>query len=279
MRSLLLLCSALFALFATGPARAQLSNAREYERMLDSGRVAVTSDVNMFFGPALEAGYSFVQPTLVAAARYQEVVFEAALPFAYLHEDNDPGKDRDRFLLGNPWFALAYLPDCTCGLSRASLGLAVDTAQSDSPLEQRALRLARGAMGDWDGYLWIDHMLPLVAGVSTRLDLAPVRLSWDGDVVFGLPAGKREFEFGTQHAGELTLVASWHLQFAGRVWATYYPTLPGDKFQSALGFYVRYTFVSDTIGARFVLNLDGPAGWAFSREGMWGAGLFYSTAI
>ena len=269
----------LLLLAFAAPARAQLTTAREYERMLDSGRVAVTSDVNTFFGRALESGYTFLQPTAVLAARYQEVVLEAALPFSYFHENNSPGRDRDKFSLGNPWLALAYLPDCTCGLSRLSAGMAIDASQSDSQLDRRALRLARGAMGDWDGYLWMDHMLPLVVGASTRADLDMVRLSWDGDLVFGLPVGAREFEFGTQHAGELALIFNWHLQLAGRISATYYPTLPGDNFQSALTFYFRYTFVQDSIGARFVLNLDRPAGWSFTREGMWGLGVFYSTAI
>jgi hypothetical protein len=253
--------------------------AREYERMLDSGRAALTTDVNMFFGRALGAGYTFVQPTPVLAGRYRELVMEAALPFAFLHENNDPGRDRSKVVLGNPWLALAFLPDCTCGLSRLSLGMAYDAAQSDSALERRALRLARGAMGDWDGYLFIDRMLPLVAGASTRADLGLVRLSWDGDVIFGLPVGAREFQFGTQHAGELTLVFSWHWQVAGRITATYYPTFAGDDFQSALSFYLRYVVVRDAIGARFTMNLDGPAGWAFSREGMWGLGVFYSTAL
>lgn len=273
-----LACFFLLLLFAA-PAEAQLVTAREYERMLDSGRVAVTTDVNSFFGRTLDAGYSFVQPTVIAAARFREAVFEAGLPFSYFYESNEPGRDRQRFSLGNPWFALAYLPDCSCGLSRLSLGIAVDAAQSDSDLKRRALSLARGAMGNWDGYLWMDHMLPLVAGASTRMDLDPVRLSWDGDLVFGLPAGSRAFEFGTQHAGELALVFNWHWQLAGRISATYYPTFEGDPFQSALSFYLRYVVVQDAIGARFLMNLDGPSGWAFSREGMWGLGLFYSTAI
>lgn len=247
--------------------------------MLDSGRAAATIDVNMFFGRALAAGYTFLQPTPVLAGRYREVVLEAALPFAYFHENNQPGEDRDRFALGNPWVALLYLPDCTCGLSRLSLGMAVDAAKSDSVLARRALSLARGAVGDWDGYLFRDHLLPIVAGASTRMDLDLVRLSWDGDLIFGLPVGARDFEFGMQHAGELALIFNWHLSLAGRLSAAYYPTLEGDKLQSALTFYLRYVFVQDAIGARFVLNLDGPAGWAFSREGMWGLGFFYSTAI
>jgi len=269
----------LLALLVAAPVHAQLVTAREYERMLDSGRVALTTDVNTFFGKALESGYTFLQPTAILAARYREAVFEAALPFAYFHENNEPGRDHDRFALGNPWLALAYLPDCTCGLSRLSLGMAIDASQSDSALERRALALARGAMGNWDGYLWMDHLLPIVAGVSTRTQLDIVRLSWDGDVLFGLPVGGRNFEFGTQHAGELALVFDWHWQLAGRVSATYYPTFDGDKLQSALSFYLRYTVVQDSLGARFVMNLDGPAGWAFSRAGMWGLGLFYSTAI
>lgn len=269
----------LSALASASPVSAQLLTMREYERMLDSGRVAVTGDLNTFIGSAGAANYVYLQPTALAAARYREVVFEAALPFAYLREKNSPGDDFNRFALGNPWVGLAYLPDCTCGLSRLSLGMAPDAVQSDSPLERRVLALARGALGDWDGYLWIDRIMPVVAGASTRMDLGLVRLSWDGDLIFGLPVGGRDFEFGTQHAGELALVFNWHWQLAGRIQGSYYPTLPGDKFQSSLAFYLRYVIVRDAVGARFVMNLDGPAGFAYSREGMWGLGVFYSTAL
>jgi hypothetical protein len=265
------------------PASAQYVTMREYERMLDHGRAALTADVNSFFGrvrdQAREPRYAFLQPTVMAAARYREAVFEAALPFAYVHENNPHADNKDRLVVGNPWFALAYLPDCTCGLSRLSLGMAFDASQSDSPLERRALSLARGAMGDWDGYLWIDHMLPLVAGASTRLDLGMVRLSWDGDVIFGLPARTRDFQFGTQHAGELAVLFNWHVQIAGRASIAYYPTFSGDNLQSALTFYLRYVAVTDSVGVRFVINLDAPAGFSFDRAGVWGLGLFYSTHL
>jgi hypothetical protein len=274
---------ALGLMLVVSRASAQYVTMREYERMLDHAKVAATLDTNLFFGHALEgglgAGYSFIQPTAMLAARYKEAVFEAALPFAYFHQNNDPGADRDRLIVGNPWLGLAYLPDCTCGLSRLSLGMSIDAAQSDSPLERAGLSLARGAMGDWDGYLWIDKLLPIVAGASTRMDLGMVRLSWDGDLIFGLPVGTREFNFGTQHAGELALLFNWHLQLAGRASLAWYPTFPGDDFQSALSFYLRYVVVTDAFGVRFTLNLDPPHGWSFEPAGVWGAGLFYSTHL
>jgi hypothetical protein len=269
----------LLVLSSTTPARAQYVTMREYERMLDHGKTAFTADLNTFIGRIGDARYSFFQPTVMAAGRYREAVFEAALPFAYFHQNNDAAKDQDRIVVGNPWLALAYLPDCTCGLSRLSLGMAIDASQSDSPLEQRALSLARGAMGDWDGYLWIDHMLPLVAGASTRMDLGMVRLSWDGDLIFGLPVRSREFNFGMQNAGELALLFNWHMQLAGRVSAAYYPTFDGDNLQTALSFYLRYVVVTDSIGARFTINLDRPSGFSFDDQGIWGLGLFYSTRL
>ena len=277
--SIALLAAAVVALLAPSPARAQYVQMREYERMLDHGKAALTADVNSFVGKVGGARDTFIQPTAMVAARYREAVFEAALPFAYFHQNNDLTKDQNRMVVGNPWLGLAYLPDCTCGLSRLSLGMAIDTTSSDTPLKRQALSLARGAMGDWDGYLWIDHMLPVVAGASTRLDLGMVRLSWDGDLIFGLPARTRSFNFGTQHAGELALLFSWHLQVAGRVSVAYYPTFSGDNLQSALSFYFRYVVVTDSIGARFTMNLDNPHGFSFDEHGVWGLGLFYSTHL
>jgi hypothetical protein len=264
-------------------ASAQYVQMREYERMLDHAKVAATIDANMFFGHALKgelsAGYAFVQPTAMFAARYKEAVFEAALPFAYFHQNNEPGADKNRMIVGNPWLGLAYLPDCTCGLSRLSLGMSIDAAQSDSPLERAGLQLARGAIGNWDGYLWTDKLLPIVAGASTRLDLGMVRLSWDGDLIFGLPVRTREFNFGMQHAGELALLFNWHLQIAGRAQLAWYPTYQGDDFQSSLSFYFRYVVVTDSVGLRFTFNIDPPGGWSFDQAGVWGAGIFYSTHL
>lgn len=258
-------------------ARAQLLTMREYERQLDSEHAALGLDLNMFFGRAADAGYSFVQPTILAAARYEKVVFEGALPWGYFHENHESDPDHDQFAIGNPWFGLAYLPDCKCGLSRLSLGLAVDATKSETERQRQAQWLARGAMGDWDGYLWMDRMLPLVAGVSTRLDSGMLRLAWDADLIFGLPAGSRDFVFGMQHAGELAAIFGLHLELAGRITAAWYPTLEGDDFQSSVALYLRYVFVNDGIGARFVMNIDPPHGFSFTREGMWGLGLFYHT--
>lgn len=262
-------------------AQSALTPWREHVReQIDSERAGVGLDVNTFFGKAKGAGYTLLQPTITAAARYREAVLEAALPFAYVHESNQPGADNDRFALGNPWFALAYLPACECGLSRLSLGIAVDAASSATPLVRRTNALARGATGAWDGYLWTDRMLPLVVGASTRANVARhVRLSWDGDLIFGLPAGARDFEFGTQHAGELAYLPTWHWQIALRVSAAWYPTFEGDRFQSSLGSVLRYVFVRDAIGARFVMNLDRPHGFAFDQAGMWGLALFYAKSL
>ncbi len=269
------------SLLAASARAQQYVTMREYERMLDHAKVAATLDANFFFGHALEgdqgAGYSFVQPTAMFAARYKEAVFEAALPFAYFHQNNDPGADKNRVMVGNPWLGLAYLPDCTCGLSRLSLGMSIDATSSDTPLKRDGLFLARGAQGDWDGYLWTDKLLPIVVGASTRADLGMIRLSWDGDLIFGLPARTREFNFGMQHAGELAVLFNWHLQIAGRMSVAWYPTYAGDDFQSAMSFYLRYVVVSDAVGARFTFNMDPPHGWSFNQQGVWGAGIFYST--
>ncbi|MDB4991539.1 MAG: hypothetical protein JWN04_6717 [Myxococcaceae bacterium] len=267
-------------LLAAAPAQAQYVAQREYERMLDHGQAAVTTDVNTFFGKVSGARDSLVQPTVMAAARYREAVFEAALPFGYLHQNNSMAKDQNRMVVGNPWFALAYLPDCSCGLSRLSLGMAVDASSTDTPLKARASSLARAAMGDWDGYLWIDHMLPLVAGASTRVELGMVRLSWDGDLIFALPVRTRDFNFGMQNAGELALLFNWHLQIAGRASVAYYPTMSGDNLQSALQFYFRYVVVTDSFGMRFNINLDPPNGFSFNSDrGVWGLGVFYATHL
>ena len=252
---------------------------REHERQLDSGRVALGVDINTFFGNAHDAGYSFVQPSILGSFRFRELVVEGALPFAYSHENNQPGKDNDQLAMGNPWGALLYLPDCACGLSRLSLGIAAPVASDSSRLAALALAFSRGANGDWDGYLYRADILPLVLGASTRKELGRFRLTWDADVIIGLPGGNRDAEIGAQMAGQADVMFGWQTTLAGRISGTYYPTLPGEELQSAFTTYLRYMRTSDSFALRFVLNLNPPAGFSFSTDGIWGAGLLYARSF
>jgi hypothetical protein len=281
----------LLLLLVPASADAQLLTLREHVRQMDSFRFALGADLNMFFGkletpppspydPAGRAGYTFFQPTVTAAFRLYEAVFEAAFPFAYYHENNDPGADHDELTLGHPWFGVSFLPDTICGLARLSLGIAPQLSKADHPREARTLELSRGAIGDWDGYLWRNRMLPLVLGVSTRKERERSwRLGWDADLIWGLPGGGRDSDFGAQTAGDAAVLFGWRTSLGMRLSASYYPTLEGDNFQSALTAYLRYARPSDAFGARFVLNLDGPAGFSFGGDGMWGAGLFYTASL
>ena len=264
---------------AAGSARAQLLMQREHDRQMDSGRIGLGFDLNTFFGYRHDAGYSFVTPTPLVSLRIRELVIESALPFAYVHENNDPGEDQDLVALGNPWFALAYLPDCECGLSRLSLGMAAPVARDDDTLARELYALARGANGEWDGYLWLPDALPLVLGASARKDIRFIRLAWDVDLIVSLPGGGRETEFGAQAAGELDFLFDWQSTLGFRISGVSYPTLPGDNFQSALTTYFRYSTVSNSFALRFVLNLDPPAGFSFTDDGMWGAALSYSRSL
>lgn len=263
----------------SGHASAQLLLMREHERLMDSGRIGLGVDLNTFFGNARDAGYSLVQPTVMGAFRFRELVIEGALPLAYFHENNEPGADKNRAALGNPWGALLYLPDCECGLSRLSLGVAAPVVGDSDGLEQTASWLARGANGDWDGYLWQPDMLPLVAGASTLKELGRFQLVWDADLIFGMPGGGRDFEFGAQMAGEADVMFGWQSMLGARISGVLYPTLPGDSFQSAFTTFFRYMRTSDSFALRFVLNIDPPFGFSFSRDGMWGAGLLYARSF
>jgi len=274
---LVALCCVIAPCFG-GTARAQLLPLREHLRQMDSGRLALSADLNTFFGHTRGAGYSLVQPSVLAGVRYRELVVEGAFPFAYFHENNDPGSDRDQVSLGNPWAALLYLPDCDCGLSRLSVGVAAPVASGSDARDRTALALARGAVGDWDGYLWLADALPLVLGASTRFDLGRVRLIWDADAILGLPGNGRDGEFGAQMAGQADVMFGWQTTLVGRISGVYYPTLSGDVFQSALTFYLRYSRLSDSYAVRFVMNLDGPAGFSFP-DGIWGLGLSYARSL
>ena len=264
----------------TSHARAELSTLREHARQTDPGRFVLGGETSTFFGHVEDAGYTLVQPTVLAFVRAGEAVFEAAAPFTYVHENNDPGADHNQFGVGNPWFGLSYLPDTSCGLARLTIGIAPELANGGSPRKEFALALARGAQGGSDAYLLTDHLLPVVLGVGTLKDVSSLRLSWDADAIVGLPGGGRDVEFGLQTAGELALRFAWHTQMGVRGLLAYYPTLPGDDFQSSLALAIRHTRVrGDAFALRFVMNLDAPAGFSFSRDGMWGLSLYYATPL
>jgi hypothetical protein len=278
MRPLIAVLVLLVASALAPRAEAQLYPFREHVRQLDSGRLALGGDVAGFGGAVRDDTRVLVHPSLLAAVRWREIVVEAALPLVVYHESiPDQGK-RTRVAIGNPYAGVAYLPDCGCGLSRLSLGVAAPTAPAGE-VPARALATARAVEGDGDGYLYRAHLFPLVAGASTRMERGQWLLLWDGDLVFGLPGGARDFDFGTQHAVEADLRFGWDISIAARASLAYYPTLPGDDFQGALTTFLRYAWVDNTLAVRFVMNVDPPGGFSFSRGGIWGAGLHYVHSI
>jgi hypothetical protein len=260
-------------------AEAQLATLREHARQMDSGKLALGAELTTFFGNVDATGYSLVQPSPFVALRFREAVLEALAPFAYLHESNDPGSDHNLLTAGNPWFGLSYLPDTSCGLARLSLGVAPELASGGTPRRRQLLALARGAQGAQDGYLFVNRLLPLVFGGGALKDLARLRLSWDADAIIGLPGGGRDTEFGVQGAGEVGVRFGWQTLIALRASAAYYPTLDGDAFQSAVALRVRHARVrGDSFGVRFAMNLDGPAGFSFAHNGVWGLALSYAAS-
>ena len=267
-------------LLFTCDARAELSTLREHARQMDSKKLALGGEMSTFFGHVDDAGYALVQPSALAFARLGEAVFELFMPFTYVHENNNPGADHNTFGLGNPWLGLSSLPDTSCGLARLSLGFAPDLADASTPRKAHALALARGAQGGADAYLFADRIFPLVFGGGTLKDVSFLRLAWDADVIVGLPVGPRDAEFGAQTAGELALRFAWHTQVGLRGLLAYYPTFSGDDFQSSVALFARHTRVrGDSFAARFVFNLDPPAGTSFTDDGMWGLTLYYATPL
>lgn len=269
----------LFVLLYATPCRAELFMLREHARQMDSGKVALALDTTSFFGRVAAPRYALIAPTLGASLRVSEVVLEAALPFAYLHERNEPGDDKNNMALGNPWFGLSYLPDCSCGLSRLSLGIAANLATGSAPLDQLALSFTTATQGSWDGYLWTSDLLPLVAGASTLMRLGRLHLVWDGDVIVGLPGNGRETELGFQNAGDAGLWFGSGVVLGGRLHGVYYPTLDGDRFQSAVSAYLRVRVGKDSLGIRYLVNLDGPGGFSYREDKIWGLGLFYAATL
>jgi hypothetical protein len=233
---------------------------REHVRNMDSGLFGASVDASALLLRGEGAHDVLVAPTFDLSYRLGEAVFEAALPVSYLERVEDEASERV-LTLGNPFFGIAYLPDCSCGLSRLSLGVGAPVANDGSWLRARALLLARAAQGDWDGYVWNPNIFPLVAGASTLIETRRLRLSWDGDAVFGLPVGSHAFAFGVQNAGELAWLLGRRVRLGGRVHAVYFPVRtpdsePGTRFQTAATAYLRVSWPSFWTTASYRVNID-----------------------
>lgn len=247
-------------LAVSAAAQAQLQPMREHVRNVDSGSLGVAVDTSALVLRTDAAHDVLVAPTFDISYRLGEAVFEAALPVAYLTREEE-GESLHALALGNPYVGIAYLPDCSCGLSRLSLGTGIPVASDDESLRARALTLARAARGDWDGYVWNANLFPVVVGASTLMEKRSVRLAWDGDLVFGLPAGARAFAFALQNAGDLAWLLGRRVRLGGRIHANYFPVNASNavsdaRFQSAASAYLRVSWPSFWTTASYLVNLD-----------------------
>lgn len=268
------------ALVAVAPcgALAQLSELREHARAMDSNRTAVGAAVGMFFGDRDEGRVSHVSPRPVVAHRSGEVVFELVLPLGYLHDSSTGNRGND-FRPGNVFIGASYLPDTHCGLSRISLGLAPPTAFTRTNRDRLNLQLGRGVQADDEGFLWMERTMPLVLGAGSHTHRGPLRASFDGDVLVGLPGGNRTAELGFQVAGDASLRLGSALRFGARLNGTWWPTIDGDNLQLGIAPYLRMRSGSDSLAVRFVMPIDGPSGFAFGENGVWGLHIFFATSI
>jgi hypothetical protein len=247
-------------LLLSGTARAQLQTMREHVRNMDSGRFGIGVDSSVLVHRTDAAHDVLVAPTFDLSYRLGEAVFEAALPVAYLKRTENE-QSLQKLALGNPFLSVAYLPDCSCGLSRLSAGVGIPLADAGDALRGRALNLARASRGDWDGYVWSPNIFPLVVGASTLMERRTLRLAWDGDLIFGLPAGARAFAFGVQNAGDLAWLLGRRVRLGGRIHAVYFPvesvSAPDDsRLQAALSAYLRVSWPTFWTTASYLVNLD-----------------------
>lgn len=252
-------------------ASAQLTDLREHARRIDHLDVAVGLDLGVYVGDQPDGRSVSVAPSPGFALRLWKAVVELSVPLAVLRQDSFLDGRVRRTRPGNVWLGVSYLPDRACGLTRLTLGMGAPSARADDPFDQQTLSLAGAVHGSWDSYLWMENLLPLVIGYQTTLPLGDkqmARLTGEGDLAIGLPGGNREGEFGMQWAGEASVGRT--VRFGARAGATYWPTLGGDNFQSSLGVALTYAGRKTLVSTRFVMNLDGPSGFAFASAGVWG---------
>jgi len=194
--------------------------------------------------------------------------------FNITHVLSDESDDEVGIVTGNPFVAFARSFGDK-GKSHLGLGLTIPLAQS--PTSGSATYQSyyySGAMrGLWNTWLWTPEALTIVApGRLVLEDIFGMNLTGEAGLGYLIPISARDIredKLIVQVAGEIGTRLGV-VEVGGRVQAVIFPTVDGNKLQSAVQPYLGLGFGPMFIRAALLMNLDKPLGFAFDDEGIWG---------
>ncbi len=222
-------------------------------------------DLGLFAGPDGEVA---VAPNLGAYTRLSsDLALSGRFGFATLDQSGSDFVVRPL----NPFLALHLTPEMERVRMRVGVGAALPLAGVEDDQSRAAYRTARGIRGSWDPWLYRWDTFSLAVPLRIEFDVAPaLQLAADGAVFLhiGTRPGAGE-QLGVQGAVEARArLGAIDLGVRAQIVRP-----EEDRTQAALEPFAALHLGPVDIGARLTMNLAPPDGFAFDRDGIWGAHL------
>jgi len=210
-----------------------------------------------------------------------DLVLEAGC--AYAGRSDEAGENPSHFYLGNPYLGIrrAFRADRT--QFHFGFGFTVPISSMDQrtdPLtesfEETTYRIASAIRGRWSYWLWMPEHIALVIPIGARM-VSEGNILFGGELGLAVIAPTGDYhdhrgDFVAQGAGELGFGFET-VETGIRLQAVLIPMITNeDKFQSAIGPFVKLILDGGHVGANVMVNLDEDEG-VFGKEDRWGLNL------
>jgi hypothetical protein len=211
-----------------------------------------------------------------------DLVLEAGC--VYAGQSDEEGKNPNHFYLGNPYLGIrrAYRAERThfhfgfgftvpiSSMEMSSTGTPTD------PFEETTYRIASAMRGRWSYWLWMPEHVALVIPIGARM-VSEDNILFGGELGLAVIAPTGDYhdhrgDFIAQGAGELGFGFET-VETGLRLQAVLIPLITNeDKFQSAIGPFVKVILDGGHVGANVMVNLDEDEG-VFGEADRWGLNL------
>lgn len=183
----------------------------------------------------------------------------------------DANSDGSGLVPLNPFIGIHITPKVGKLSLRLGVGTALPVAEGDDQASLDAYQSARAVRGSWDPWLYATETFTVALPLRAEFDVAdPLLLAAEGAafIHFGTSADSGQ-QLGLQ--GALAAVGRLGPVDLGlRVQAV---QVEDRDLQTALEPFAQLRLGPVGIQGRLTMNLDAPDGFAFDREGVWGAHL------
>ncbi len=211
-----------------------------------------------------------------------DLVLEAGV--VYAGSSDEAGDNPNHFYLGNPYLGIrrVYRADRTNFHFGFGFTVPISSMQMSStgtptdPFEEATYQIASAMRGRWSYWLWMPEHVALVIPIGARM-VSEDNILFGGELGLAVIAPTGDYhdhrgDFIAQGAGELGFGFET-VETGLRLQAVLVPLITNeDKFQSAVGPFIKLIFDGGHVAANVTVNLDGDQG-VFSEADRWGLNL------